>query len=84
MMFRRLGAAVALIAAALLAGCAAPPQQPINLASDNMQGSVERAERAQQVGGDCARALLRTLRGGLLSVPLKPAEGSACEKRTAY
>jgi hypothetical protein len=49
-----------------------------------LQGNVERAERAQQMGGDCARALLRTLRGGLLSVPLKPAEGIACERRTAY
>lgn len=49
-----------------------------------LQGNVERAERAQQIGGDCARALLRTLRGGLLSVPLKPAEGVACERRTAY
>lgn len=49
-----------------------------------LQGSVERAERAQLVGGDCARALLRTLRGGLLSVPIKPAEGNACERRSVY
>lgn len=45
MMFRRLGAAVALIAAALLAGCATPPQQPINLASDYMSSGKAKQGR---------------------------------------
>ena len=36
MSIQRLGATVALLAAALLAGCAAPVQQPVNLAPDFM------------------------------------------------
>jgi hypothetical protein len=43
------------------------------------QGGAERTERAQQVGGDCRRAVLRTLRGALFSVPLSSAAVAAAE-----
>lgn len=36
-----------------------------------MQGNDERAERAQQLAGNCARLELRNLRGFLMSVPIK-------------
>ena len=49
-----------------------------------LQGGSERSERAQLLAGDCARAVLRTLRGGLLSVPLRPPEGVACDKPVAF
>jgi hypothetical protein len=49
-----------------------------------LQGRVERTERAQQLVGDCARAVLRTLRGGLLSVPLRQAAGETCEVKTTF
>lgn len=62
------------------AGAEAPPMRTHRY----LQGSVERTERAQQVGGDCSRAVLRNLRGWLMSVPLKPAEGGLCERRTPF
>lgn len=49
-----------------------------------VQGQVERSERAQLLAGDCARAVLRTLRGWLLSVPLSPKEGEACAAKTSF
>jgi len=49
-----------------------------------VQGSVERSERSQRLAGDCARVVLRTLRGGLLSVPLRPAEGTTCPQPVAF
>ena len=64
----------------LVGGEAAPPMRTHRY----LQGSIERTERAQQIGGDCARAVLRNLRGWLMSVPVRPAEGSPCEKRTPF
>ena len=49
-----------------------------------LQGSVERTERAQQLGGDCSRAVLRTLRGWLLSVPLSSAPDTPCLRTTSF
>ena len=49
-----------------------------------LQGSVERSERSQLLAGDCARVVLRTLRGGLLSVPQRQAEGSTCPQPVAF
>ena len=49
-----------------------------------LQGSVERSERSQLLAGDCARVVLRTLRGGLLSVPQRQAEGSTCPQPGAF
>lgn len=49
-----------------------------------LQGSVERTERSQLLASDCARIVLRTLRGGLLSVPQRPAEGSSCPQPAAF
>lgn len=49
-----------------------------------LQGSVERTERAQQLAAGCARVVLRTLRGGVLSVPQRPAEGAACAQPPAF
>ena len=49
-----------------------------------LQGSVERAERAQRLAGDCARAVLRTLRGALMSVPLRPPDDGACEAKSTF
>lgn len=49
-----------------------------------LQGGIERVERAQRLGGDCARAVLLTLRGGLLSVPLKPADDTPCVRTAAF
>lgn len=43
-----------------------------------LQGRIERSERAQQLGGDCARAVLRTLRGWLMSVPLPARADTPC------
>lgn len=36
-----------------------------------LQGTVERAERAQMLNEDCKRTVLRTLRGAVLSVPVR-------------
>jgi len=41
-----------------------------------LMGKTERAERAQILDEACGRLLLRTLRGGLLSVPVKIEPGS--------
>ena len=49
-----------------------------------LQGSVERSERSQLLAGDCARVVLRTLRGGLLSVPQRQVEGSTCPQPVAF
>lgn len=49
-----------------------------------VQGQVERSERAQLLAGDCARAVLRTLRGWLLSVPLSPKDGEVCASTTSF
>jgi hypothetical protein len=49
-----------------------------------LQGGVERSERAQQVAGNCSRAVLRNLRGWLLSVPLRPAGDAPCTRDTAF
>jgi hypothetical protein len=42
------------------------------------EGGVEKMERAQLVEAHCGRALLRTLRGWLMSVPVKVEGESAC------
>lgn len=49
-----------------------------------LQGNIERTERAQLLASDCSRAVLRTLRGGVLSVPQRPAEGSPCPQQAAF
>lgn len=46
------------------------------------QGGVERIERAELVSAGCQRALLRTLRGGILSVPLSTTNDSIAAGRT--
>lgn len=48
-----------------------------------LHGRDERAERAERLEGDCARAVLRNLRGWLVSVPLQQAEPGACTASTA-
>ena len=48
------------------------------------QGNIERAERAQQIAGECARVVLRTLRGGVLSVPQRLAEGTSCPQPPTF
>lgn len=59
-------------------GASAAPDTPART-HRYLQGSIERSERAHRLGGDCARVVLRTLRGGLLSVPLKPPEEGTCK-----
>jgi hypothetical protein len=49
-----------------------------------LQGSMERTERAQQLAGDCSRVVLRTLRGGLLSVPVRPTTNAECTIAAAF
>jgi hypothetical protein len=49
-----------------------------------LQGSVERVERAQLLAGNCARAVLLTLRGALMSVPLRSADEPACKRSEAF
>lgn len=51
-----------------------------------MEGHDERIERAQPLAEQCDRVLLRTLRGTLMSVPVKPAEttpSATCGDQTA-
>lgn len=78
-------AAAAMLAHGLRLAVRHPPGPAATAADDvpmrthrYLQGTVERSERAQQVAAGCARVVLRTLRGGLLSVPQRPAEGSTC------
>lgn len=66
-------------------------RHPASVASDAparthryLQGGIERSERAQLLTGDCSRAVLRTLRGGLLSVPQRPQEGVACDQPVTF
>lgn len=47
-------------------------------------GSVDRSERGQLVEGNCERTVLRTLRGGLISVPAKAVLGADCQRRMAF
>ena len=49
-----------------------------------LQGKLERTERAQWLSGDCDRAVLRTLRGWLLSVPLQPSLEKPCPRTTPF
>jgi hypothetical protein len=63
---------------------AATADEPAPRTHRYLQGGVERSERAQLLSGDCARAVLRTLRGGLLSVPLRPVEGEVCNKAATF
>ena len=63
---------------------APPSAEPAPRTYRYLQGSVERSERAVQLGGDCSRAVLRTLRGGLLSVPLKVPEGTDCRRTVDF
>jgi len=45
-----------------------------------LQGPAEKVERAQQVEAWCERQVMRTLRGWLLSAPVRPPEGApACD-----
>ncbi len=67
----------------------APVQQPAGTAPPMrthryLQGSVVRTERAQQLSGDCGRAVLRNLRGWLVSVPVPPAADSPCAGPPAF
>jgi hypothetical protein len=79
-------------AAAMLAHAARLARQHASTSPDDaparthryVQGSVERSERAQQVTADCGRVVLRTLRGGLLSVPLQPALAAECQAQTTF
>ncbi len=41
------------------------------------EGGAEKMERAQKLGARCGRMLLRTLRGGLMSVPVQDASTAA-------
>lgn len=49
-----------------------------------MFGSAERTERAQQLGGTCARLELRNLRGSLMSVPNKLDSEGRCVSTTSF
>ncbi len=60
-----------------------PPEPPMRTYR-YLQGSLERSERAQMLAGDCTRAVLRTLRAGLLSVPLRPAPDGSCTRSAAF
>ena len=42
-----------------------------------LQGTYEKVERAQPLEAWCERQVMRTLRGWLLSAPVRPAEGAA-------
>ncbi len=44
-----------------------------------IQGGQQRSERARQLSGNCQRAVLRTLRGALISVPLPPSAECAVQ-----
>ncbi len=44
-----------------------------------IQGGQQRSERARQLSGNCQRAVLRTLRGALISVPLPPSTECAVQ-----
>jgi hypothetical protein len=47
-----------------------------------LQGTLQRAERARQIASTCNRAVLRTLRGALMSVPVAP--GPDCNASTPF
>jgi hypothetical protein len=47
------------------------------------EGGTVKFERAQLVSQDCERRVLKTLRGTLLSVPLRAEEASACAETAA-
>jgi hypothetical protein len=49
-----------------------------------LQGNTQRTERAQQLQSTCGRAVLRTLRGTLLSVPVLPSADSPCTVAAAF
>lgn len=49
-----------------------------------MLGADERAERAQQLAGNCARLELRNLRGLLMSVPIKIQSENECLIKTPF
>jgi hypothetical protein len=49
-----------------------------------LQGATERTERAQLLDSTCRRAVLRTLRGGLLSVPVQPPADGSCAGAARY
>lgn len=50
-------------------------EQPPMRTHRYVDGAGEGIERGQLLAGGCARAVIRTLRGVILSVPVKPAEG---------
>jgi hypothetical protein len=49
-----------------------------------LQGSRERTERGQQLASGCGRAVLRSLRGGLLSVPVRIPADRPCEASSVF
>jgi hypothetical protein len=49
-----------------------------------LQGNTQRTERAQQLQSTCGRAVLRTLRGTLLSVPVLPTADSPCTVAASF
>jgi hypothetical protein len=66
------------------AAAATPDAEPPARTHRYVQGAVDRAERAQQLAGDCGRVVLRTLRGGLLSVPLARTAANGCEVQVTF
>jgi hypothetical protein len=52
---------------------AAVPQRTLRY----VQGTVDRTERGQPLEQGCNRVVMRTLRGGLMSVPQRPADDAA-------
>ncbi len=48
-----------------------------------MEGAFERMERASLIAQQCGRVVLRTLRGGVLSAPPRPADTANCTPPSA-
>lgn len=55
----------------------APEATPLHKTIRYPEGGIERMERGELVSEECDRKLIRTLRGGLLSVPVTPGKASA-------
>jgi len=50
---------------------------PVQKTVRYMEGMLERIERAELIEQDCEQRLVRTLRGGLMSIPVSAAEAAA-------
>lgn len=78
-------ASAAMLAHAIEIALAPPAGEPGEMRTHRyLQGGVERSERGQLLAGDCSRAVLRNLRGWLMSVPVKSAGAEACARATAF